>query len=77
VGDSVNKDLINSRVREINDSLRLLEDLLSRRFEDLSVYERLSVRYLVIQLVEAAASICLHILMEVYGERAEGYPDCF
>jgi len=35
------------------------------------------MRYLLIQLVEAASSICLHILLSIYDERAEGYPECF
>ncbi len=34
------------------------------------------MRYLVIQLVEAASSACLHLLA-AQGERAEGYPECF
>jgi uncharacterized protein YutE (UPF0331/DUF86 family) len=35
------------------------------------------MRYLVIQLVEAAASICMHLLAEEYDEKAESYPGCF
>ncbi len=31
----------------------------------------------VIQLVEAASSICIHILMRKFNEKAEGYPQCF
>ena len=43
----------------------------------LSIYEKISLRYLIIQLVEAAAAICIHILANVFSEKAIGYPDCF
>jgi hypothetical protein len=39
-------------------------------FDDLSIYERISIRYLVIQLVEASASICVRILLSLYNENA-------
>ena len=73
----VNRDLVEARVREINDAVELLRDLVSKRFEELTVHERLSMRYLVIQLVEAASSICLHLLAELFGERADSFPGCF
>jgi len=68
---------VEARVREINDALQLLRNLVAKDFEELSAYERLSVRYLVIQLVEAAASICMRVLLSVYNETAEGFPECF
>ncbi|PUA34191.1 MAG: hypothetical protein B9J98_00945 [Candidatus Terraquivivens tikiterensis] len=55
----------------------MLRELVGRNFRELSVYEKFSIRYLVIQLVEAASSVCLHILLNVFGERAEGFPECF
>jgi len=73
----VNEDLIETRIREINDAIQMLRELITRSFEELGIYERLSMRYLVIQLVEAASSICMHILSEVFDERAEGFPECF
>jgi len=73
----VNEELIEARIREMNDAMGLLKRITSTGFEDLSIYERLSLRYLVIQLVEAASGICLHVLMDAYNERAEGYPECF
>jgi len=68
---------INARIREINDALQILRDILAKRFEELTLYERLSLRYLVIQLVEASASICVRILSSFYNEVAEGFPQCF
>jgi len=74
---SVNMELLETRFREINDAVQSLEELLIRGFHRLSVHEKFSMRYLIIQAVEASSSICLHILYEVYNERAEGFPQCF
>jgi uncharacterized protein YutE (UPF0331/DUF86 family) len=71
----VERDLVEARVREIHDAVRLLEELTARGFEELTLHEKLSMRYLVIQLVEAA--ICVHLLAEGFDERAESYPGCF
>jgi len=71
----VDRDLVEARVREIHDAVRLLEELTARGFEELTLHEKLSMRYLVIQLVEAA--ICVHLLAEGFDERAESYPGCF
>lgn len=68
---------VEARIREINDALQLLRNLVAKDLEELTAYERLSVRYLVIQLVEAAASICMRVLLSVYNETAEGFPECF
>jgi len=73
----VNEDLIESRIREINDAIQLLRELTTKNFKDLTIYEKLSMRYLIIQLVEAASSICIHILYNLFNERAEGFPECF
>lgn len=67
---------VENRIREINDALQVLEKILAKRFEELTVYERLSVRYLIIQLVEASASICVRIL-STYNETVESFPQCF
>jgi len=74
---ALNSELIEARIREINDALQVLKGILVKRFEELTVYERLSLRYLVIQLVEASASICMRILLSVYDEVVEGFPHCF
>ena len=73
----LNPDAAEARFREINDALTDLRGLLGKDFEVLSVHERMSMRYLVIQIVEAAASISVHLLSRLFDERAEGYADCF
>jgi uncharacterized protein YutE (UPF0331/DUF86 family) len=73
----LNLDAVEARFREINDALIDLRRLLWKNFEELSVHERMSMRYLVIQLVEAAASISVHLLSRLFDERAEGYAECF
>ncbi|RLF10221.1 MAG: hypothetical protein DRJ69_03420 [Thermoprotei archaeon] len=73
----VNKELIEARIREINDAIQKIRNLIAKRFDELTVYEKLALRYLVIQLVEAASSICIHILINVFNEKAAGFPECF
>jgi uncharacterized protein YutE (UPF0331/DUF86 family) len=68
---------MEARIREINDALQFLKSMLTKQFEELTIYERLSLRYLAIQLVEASASICIRILLSVYNEAVEGFPQCF
>ena len=71
------REMIESRIRDINDALQLLSGLVLKGFDDLSIYERISIRYLVIQLVEASASICVRILLSLYNESVESYAQCF
>ncbi len=65
------------QAREVEEAIGYLEELVGRGYEALGVHERFSMRYLVIQAVESMASVCIHILARVFGERAEGYPECF
>jgi len=76
VGMVVERELVEARVREMNDALMLLGEIVSRDFHGLTVHERLSMRYLVIQLVEAASGICIRLL-RAFNEAAEGFPECF
>jgi len=73
----VNEELIEARIREINDAVQMIRDLVARDFGRLTIYEKLSIRYLVIQLIEAASSICMHLLISVFNEKVEGFPECF
>ena len=72
----INREVVEARVREVNDAVKLLEEILSKDFEELTVHEKLSMRYLVIQLVEAASSICIQLL-NLFNESTEGFPECF
>ncbi|MFQ6062788.1 MAG: DUF86 domain-containing protein [Methanosarcinales archaeon] len=69
--------MIEARIREINDAKDILKTALGKNYEELTIHENMSMRYLVVQLVEASAGICMHILSRAYTERAENYPDCF
>jgi len=73
----VDRDVVEARVRKIRDAVGLLGELTAKGFGELSLHERPSMRYLVIQLVEAAAGLCVHSLAEEFGEKAENYPGCF
>ena len=74
---SINDEYVEARIREINDAIQMLKQLTTKDFGELTVYEKFSMRYLIIQLVEAASSICVHILLGVYKEKVEGFPECF
>jgi len=74
---SINKEYIEARIRELNDSIQLLRELTTKDFGKLTLYEKLAMRYLVIQIVESASSICVHILLNVFKEKVEGFPECF
>ncbi len=73
----INTEYVESRVREINDAIKMLKKTTYKNFNELTEYELLAIRYLIIQLVEAASSICLHILLKVFNEKPEGFPECF
>ena len=73
----INDDLIRKRISEIREGVALLRRYLEKEFRELDISETLSIRYLIIQLVEAASSICMHILSSMYQEYPEGYPACF
>lgn len=75
--EAFDREAVEARIRDINDALGILKGILSKRFEDLTLYDKLSIRYLVIQLVEASASICVRILLNAYAETPEGFPQCF
>jgi len=74
---SLNEEHVEARIREVNDAVQMLRDLTAKDFGELTVHERLSMRYLLIQLVEAASSICMRILLSAFNESAEGFPECF
>jgi hypothetical protein len=39
---------MEARIREINDALQFLKSMLTKQFKELTIYERLSLRYLAI-----------------------------
>jgi hypothetical protein len=40
------REMMESRIRDINDALQLLSGLVLKGFDDLSIYEKISIRYL-------------------------------
>jgi len=73
----VNEEYVEARIREINDAIKMLKETTSKNYSELTEHEKLAIRYLVIQLVEAASSVCLHLLLNLFNEKPEGFPECF
>ncbi len=73
----IDRDLVCSRIGEVYEAVNELRRITSKRFEDLNIDERYSMRYNLIVLVEALASLCLHIAIELYGLRPRSYAECF
>ena len=73
----VDRDLVKLRINDVYESISEPNRLTSKRFNEMSIDEKYSMRYNVIVLVEALASLCLHIALEHYGLRPESYTECF
>jgi uncharacterized protein YutE (UPF0331/DUF86 family) len=70
-------DVIESRVRDVVEVINELKRLTSKSFTEMSIDEINSMKYNVIVLVEALASICLHIAVDHFGLRPKSYTECF
>lgn len=68
---TLEKDLLNT-VSEIKSLIPSEEEVFLK--EQRNVY---SLRYLLIDAVEAMANICNHIIARILGQMPKGYPDCF
>lgn len=68
---TLGKDLLDT-VSEIKSITTVGEEVFIK--ERRNIY---SLRYLLIEAVEAMANICNHILTRVTGQVPKGYPDCF
>ena len=68
---TLEKDLLDT-VSEINSIISIAEEVFIK--EQTYIY---SLRYLIIEAVEAMANICNHILTRITGQVPKGYPDCF
>jgi uncharacterized protein YutE (UPF0331/DUF86 family) len=73
----VDVDLVDSRVNDVLEAMGELRRITSKDFSGMSVDERYSMRYNVIVLVEALASLCLHLALEHYGLKPRSYAECF
>jgi len=67
--------VLRYRIDDIRSIISELRNLISKPFEELSLHEKYSMRYLVILLVEALVSLCAHISVEEYGRSPTSYRD--
>jgi len=68
---TLEKDLLDT-ISELKSVTAIEEEIFVERKKDI-----FSLRYLLIEAVEAMANICNHILTRVTGQVPKGYPDCF
>ena len=75
----VNTEKINTLSKDLLDTVSELKSIINAR-ESVFIKDTkniYSLRYLLIEAVEAMANICNHILTRVTGQVPKGYPDCF
>lgn len=75
----INREKINTLEKDLLDTVSEIKSITAMEdkvfIKDLKyIY---SLRYLLIEAVEAMANICNHILARVAGQVPKGYPDCF
>ena len=71
----VDADLLMHRVSDAREAMAELARLATKRVEDMSRDERYSMRYNVIVLVEALASIAVHLSVEWLGHTPRSYSE--
>jgi uncharacterized protein YutE (UPF0331/DUF86 family) len=69
----VDEDILRTRISEVRSAVNELKRLAYKEFRNLSLDERYSMRYNMVILVEAIVSLCLHIIVEAYGETPRSY----
>ena len=69
----VDHEVVRYRTGEARSAIRELLRLASKPYEELSIDEKYSMRYNLIVLVEALASLCIHIAVEEYGKTPSSY----
>jgi len=75
----INTDKINTLGKDLLETVSELKSI-TKVAEKIFLKDRknvYSLRYLLIEAVEAMANICNHILTRVTGQVPKGYPDCF
>lgn len=75
----INIEKIKVLEKDIVDSIIEIKRIISKGKKNYLRDKNLvfSLRYLLIQVVEAMAGICNHIITRIVGEIPQGYPDCF
>jgi uncharacterized protein YutE (UPF0331/DUF86 family) len=73
----INRDLIYGRISAVYEAVSKPRELTSKESRAWGIHERHSMRYNLIVLVEALASLCLHVAIELYNLRPRSYAECF
>lgn len=71
------KDIVKAKINEIFETLAELQRITSKDFNEMSIDEKYSMRYNIIVLVEALASLCFYIAIEHYNLNPRYYSECF
>jgi len=76
---SVDKERVSKLIEEIRESLRVAEEIVSLDLNEFltDVRNRYTLRLSIVEVVEAATLIGLHILREQFNDTAEGYVQVF
>ncbi|NCO68354.1 MAG: hypothetical protein COY75_08530 [Nitrospirae bacterium CG_4_10_14_0_8_um_filter_41_23] len=75
----INIEKIKTLEKDLLDTVSAIKSITAAE-EEVFVKEQrdvYSLRYLLIEAVEAMANICNHILARIAGQPPKGYPDCF
>ena len=75
----INIEKIKTLEKDLLDTISEIKSLISLE-EEAFLKDRKNIytlRYLLIEAVEAMANICNHILTRLKGQVPKGYPDCF
>jgi len=75
----MDRDRVLRLLREIRESMRIAETIVSLDLNEFlnDVRNRYTLRLCIVEIVEAAAALGLHILREHFRESAEGYVQVF
>ncbi|MBM4135799.1 MAG: DUF86 domain-containing protein [Nitrospira sp.] len=75
----INREKINTLEKDLLDTVSEIKSITAMEDEVFIKDSKYiySLRYLLIEAVEAMANICNHILARVAGQVPKGYPDCF
>ncbi len=75
----VDLEVLKTRALSLRESLEKMKKYVALSDDEFWSEERniLSVKHLLLQAIEDAASICSHLLARLGGESPSGYADCF
>jgi len=76
---SVDRERVSKLIEELRESLRVAEEIVSLGLNEFlaDIRNRYTLRLSIVEIVEAATLIGLHILREQFNDTAEGYVQVF